>query len=41
MVLDVVPYRDRAIALYRSFGFVDVDTIHEYPFEMRALARDL
>jgi carbonic anhydrase len=41
MVLDVVPYRDRAIALYRSFGFVDTEAIHEYPFEMLALARDL
>ena len=41
MVLDVVPYRRRAIALYRSFGFVDTDPIHKYPFVMVALARDL
>jgi len=41
MVLDVVPYRQRAITLYRSFGFVDTEPIHEYPFAMLALARDL
>jgi ribosomal protein S18 acetylase RimI-like enzyme len=41
MVLDVVPYRMHAIALYRSFGFTETESIHEYPFEMVALARDL
>jgi ribosomal protein S18 acetylase RimI-like enzyme len=41
MVLDVAPYRSGAIALYRSFGFADVEAIHEYPFDMIALARDL
>jgi GNAT superfamily N-acetyltransferase len=41
MVLDVAPYRTRATALYRSLGFVDAPPVHEYPFEMVALARDL
>ncbi len=46
MVLEVVPWRTRAIALYRSFGFADTDRVHEYPivavpFEMIALGRDL
>lgn len=41
MVLDVVPYRTRAIALYRSFGFDDSEPVHEYPFPMVSLARDL
>jgi ribosomal protein S18 acetylase RimI-like enzyme len=41
MVLDVAPYRERAIALYRSFGFVDAPAVHEYPFEMVPLARNL
>jgi GNAT superfamily N-acetyltransferase len=41
MVLDVAPYRDRAIALYRSLGFVDAPALHEYPFEMVSLARAL
>jgi RimJ/RimL family protein N-acetyltransferase len=41
MVLDVAPYRTAAIALYRSFEFVDAPAIHEYPFEMVPLARGL
>jgi ribosomal protein S18 acetylase RimI-like enzyme len=41
MVLDVVPFRTRAIALYRSFDFRDTEPIHEYPFEMLALGRAL
>jgi ribosomal protein S18 acetylase RimI-like enzyme len=41
MVLDVAPYRTGAIALYKSFGFTDTDAIHEYPFDMVSLARDL
>jgi ribosomal protein S18 acetylase RimI-like enzyme len=41
MVLDVAPYRSGAIALYRSFGFADAPAVHEYPFDMVALARDL
>ena len=41
MVLEVVPYRTRAIALYRSLGFVDHEQLHDYPFEVVALARDL
>jgi GNAT superfamily N-acetyltransferase len=41
MVLDVVPYRTGAIALYRAFGFADIDPIHEYPFAMVAMGRDL
>jgi GNAT superfamily N-acetyltransferase len=41
MVLDVAPYRDRALALYHSFGFVDAPPMHDYPFPMVALARDL
>src|SRR3977135_806833 len=31
MILDVVPERTRAIALYRSLGFVDAAAAHEYP----------
>jgi GNAT superfamily N-acetyltransferase len=41
MVLDAASYRDRAITLYRSFGFDDAPPIHEYPFEMVALGLDL
>jgi ribosomal protein S18 acetylase RimI-like enzyme len=41
MVLDVAPYRTGAIALYRSLGFADSQGIHDYPFDMVALARDL
>jgi GNAT superfamily N-acetyltransferase len=41
MVLDVVPFRTGAITLYKSFGFTDTAPIHEYPFDMIALARDL
>jgi GNAT superfamily N-acetyltransferase len=41
MVLDVVPYRTAAIALYRSLGFEPVEAIHDYPFAMLAFARDL
>src|SRR3954447_16499638 len=41
MVPDVAPSRTGAIALYRSFGFSDAPAIHEYPFAMVPLARDL
>ncbi|HEX5614486.1 MAG TPA: GNAT family N-acetyltransferase [Acidimicrobiia bacterium] len=41
MVLEVVPYRTRAIALYRSLGFTDRAQLHEYPFAVVALALDL
>jgi ribosomal protein S18 acetylase RimI-like enzyme len=41
MALDVVPERTAAIALYRSLGFTDSPPIHEYPFAMIPLARDL
>jgi ribosomal protein S18 acetylase RimI-like enzyme len=41
MLLDVLPQRTGAIALYRSLGFVEVPPIHEYAFEMVFLGRDL
>jgi ribosomal protein S18 acetylase RimI-like enzyme len=41
MVLDVVPGRTGAIALYRSLGFVEIAPIHHYGFPMVAFARDL
>jgi ribosomal protein S18 acetylase RimI-like enzyme len=41
MVLDVVPYRTVAIALYRSLGFVETADLHEYPFEMSAFRLQL
>ncbi len=41
MILDVVPERTGAIALYRSLGFVDARPVHGYPFPMVPLARDL
>jgi ribosomal protein S18 acetylase RimI-like enzyme len=41
MELDVIPERARAIALYRSLGFTDSEPLHEYPFPMVFLGRDL
>ena len=41
MALDVVPERTAAIALYRSLGFRDTAPLHEYPFPMVFLAREL
>jgi putative acetyltransferase len=41
MVLDVVPARTGAIALYEGLGFTPTAPIHEYPFPMAFLARDL
>ncbi len=41
MFLDVVPERTAAIALYRSLGFVDAPPLHDYPFPMVPLGRDL
>src|SRR5262249_15255080 len=41
MILDAAPYRERAIALYRSFGFADAPALHAYPFDMVSLALDL
>lgn len=39
MVLDVAPYRLKALELYRDLGFVERDPIADYPFEMIALER--
>jgi ribosomal protein S18 acetylase RimI-like enzyme len=41
MALDVVPERTAAIALYRSLGFTDTAPLHDYPFPMVPLAREL
>jgi ribosomal protein S18 acetylase RimI-like enzyme len=41
MILDVLPARAVAIALYRSLGFTDTAPKHDYPFNMVFLARDL
>jgi ribosomal protein S18 acetylase RimI-like enzyme len=41
MILDVVPSRAVAIALYRGLGFTDTEPKHDYPFDMVFLARDL
>jgi carbonic anhydrase len=41
MILDVVPARPGAIALYRSLGFTDAPAAHDYPFPMVFLGRDL
>ena len=41
MVLDVLPSRNRPIALYRSLGFTDTAPVHEYSFEMVSLTLDL
>jgi ribosomal protein S18 acetylase RimI-like enzyme len=41
MVLDVVPYRTAAIALYRSIGFTPSPPTREYPFPIDFFARDL
>ena len=41
MLLDVVPERTVAIALYEQLGFSPAPAIHEYPFSMVPLARDL
>jgi ribosomal protein S18 acetylase RimI-like enzyme len=41
MMLDVVPERAVAIALYRGLGFTETEAIHDYPFPMVALARAL
>jgi ribosomal protein S18 acetylase RimI-like enzyme len=41
MILDVVPTRTKAIALYRSLGFEDAALLHDYAFPMVALAREL
>jgi ribosomal protein S18 acetylase RimI-like enzyme len=41
MVLDVLPQRRGAIALYRSLDFVEVPPTHEYAFPMVFLGRDL
>lgn len=41
MILDALTSRTRAIALYRSIGFTDTDPVHEYAFDVVALAIDL
>ncbi|MCZ7535952.1 MAG: GNAT family N-acetyltransferase [Acidimicrobiia bacterium] len=41
MVLDVLTSRTGPIALYRSLGFADCESIHEYTFEVVPLALDL
>lgn len=41
VVLDVVPSREGAIALYRSLGFTDIEPYDEYPFPMVFLGRDI
>ena len=41
MLLDVLPKRTGAIALYHSMGFVEVPPSHEYAFPMVFLGRDL
>ena len=41
MLLDVIPVRTRAIALYESLGFVEVPATHEYAFPMRFFGREL
>ena len=41
MILDVVPSRVGAIALYESLGFTETEPVHEYPFAMRYFAKDL
>jgi putative acetyltransferase len=41
MLLDVLPARTSAIALYRSLGFADVEPAHEYAFPMVFLGRAL
>jgi len=41
MLLDVLPQRAGAIALYHDLGFVEVPPIHEYAFPMVFLGRDL
>jgi putative acetyltransferase len=41
MLLDVLPQRTGAIALYESMGFVTVPPSHEYAFAMVFLGRDL
>ena len=41
MGLEVLPTRERAIALYRHLGFSECPPLHDYEFPMVALSRDL
>ncbi|MGQ0826142.1 MAG: GNAT family N-acetyltransferase [Actinomycetota bacterium] len=41
MVLDVLPIRTRAIALYRTLGFEDVSPHHDYTFPVVAMGNEL
>jgi len=38
-VLDVVPSRTGAIALYRGLGFAEIEPYDQYPFPMVFLGR--
>lgn len=43
MILDVLALRTKAIALYESLGFTEIEPVHTYDFdfEMRSFGRDL
>ena len=41
VVLDVVPSRTRAIALYRSLGFTEIEPYAEFPFPLVFLGRSV
>jgi GNAT superfamily N-acetyltransferase len=41
MGLEVLPTREKAIALYRQLGFTECPPLHDYDFAMVAMARDL
>lgn len=41
LVLDVVPERTGAIALYRSLGFTEIEPYAKFPFPMVFMAREL
>ncbi len=41
LVLDVVPARTGAIALYQSLGFTEIEPYHQYPFPMVFMALEI